>query len=289
MLRKWLTVHWQSCYSLVADTSTCDERVKNKKRGGLLLLVRISSSLRLTLTLILALVLLVSGAAAPAAAQTSQDSDQEGESGEIGQSGKVLNSGDNSNQCVALQPVANTVNAETDVDIIIETPAGHQYTKRFDLKDIADELDLDLEDIGSTIELSPEQRVECNQAVNQAATASDTSDAGSCSWSWDNGWWCLWSTDGSWWFQDYSGSWTAYDAGYWSWDGYYWWWSDGYTWWWTDGYYWYPWGLYNAASNVAEGALNGSGSLATLGVLATLGLAGTGLVIRRNRSGGSEG
>src|SRR5215204_3544625 len=289
MLRKWLTVHWQSCYSLVADTSTCDERVKNKKRGGLLLLVRISSSLRLTLTLILALVLLVSGAAAPAAAQTSQDTDQDAESGDANQSGKVLNSGDNSNQCVALQPVANTGNAETDVDIIIETPAGHQYTKRFDLKDIADELDLDLEDIGSTIELSPEQKVECNQAVNQAATASDTSDAGSCSWSWDNGWWCKWSTDGSWWFQDYSGSWTAYDTGYWSWDGSYWWWSDGYTWWWTDGYYWYPWGLYNTVSNVAEGALNGSGSLATLGVLATLGLAGTGLVIRRNRSGGSEG
>src|SRR5215211_2518389 len=290
MLRKWLTVYWQSCYSLVADTSTCDERVKNKKRGGLLLLVRISSSLRLTLTLILALVLLASGAAAPAAAQTTeQDSEQDAESGEIGQSGKVLNSGDNSNQCVALQPVANTGNAETDVDIIIETPAGHQYTKRFDLKDIADELDLDLEDIGSTIELSPEQKVECNQAVNQAATASDTSDAGSCSWYWEAGWWCLWSTDGSWWFQDYPGSWTAYDAGYWSWDGSYWWWTDGHSWWWTDGYYWYPWGLYNAASNVAEGALNGSGSLATLGVLATLGLAGTGLVIRRNRSGGSEG
>src|SRR5215212_11496035 len=104
MLRKWLTVYWQSCYSLVADTSTCDERVKNKKRGGLLLLVRISSSLRLTLTLILALVLLASGAA-PAAAQTSQESDQDAESGEIGQSGRVRNSGDNSNQCVALQPV----------------------------------------------------------------------------------------------------------------------------------------------------------------------------------------
>src|SRR5215211_5829993 len=323
MLRKWLTVYWQSCYSLVADTSTCDKRVKNKKRGGLLLLIRISSSLRLSLTLLLALVLLASGAAPAAAQSTSQESDQDAESGEIGQSGEVLNSGDNSNQCVALQPVANTGNAETEVDIIIETPEGDQFTKRakinkrdrekpsdhqynerdhdrgndndnnnnnrqrpdiIDISDLADELDLDLEDIGSTIELSPEQKVECNQAVNQAATASDTSDAGSCSWYWEAGWWCLWSTDGSWWFQDYPGSWTAYDAGYWSWDGSYWWWTDGHSWWWTDGYYWYPWGLYNAASNVAEGALNGSGSLATLGVLATLGLAGTGLVIRRNRN-----
>ena len=38
---------------------------------------------------------------------------------------------------------------------------------------------------------------------------------------------------------------------------------------------------YSTVSNVAEGALNGTGSLATLGVLATLGLAATGLVIRR--------
>ena len=263
------------------------------------------------------------------AQSTEQDSSQDAESGNANQSGEVSQSGDNSNQCVALQPVSNTGNAITDVNIIIETPDGDQFTKRakvkkrarekpsdhqynerdhdnnndndnnnnnrqrpdiIDITDLADELDLDLEDIGSTIELSPEQKVECNQAVNQAATASDTSDAGSCSWYWDAGWWCLWSTDGSWWFQDYSGSWTAYDAGYWSWDGYYWWWSDGYYWWWTDGYYWYYDSVdyYSTVGNVAEGALNGTGSLATLGVLATLGLAGTGLVIRRNRSGGSE-
>jgi hypothetical protein len=295
MLRKWLTVHWQSCYSLVADTSKCDERVKNKKRGGLLLLVRISSNLRLTLTLILALVLLVSGAAAPAAAQTSQESDQDAESGEIGQSGRVLNSGDNSNQCVALQPVANTGNAETDVDIIIETPAGHQYTKRFDLKDIADELDLDLEDIGSTIELSPEQRVECNQAVNQSAAAASEENPGHCSWQWDDGWWCLWSTDHSWWYQDAYGAWTDYSTGLWYADQGGWWWMGYDGWWWTDGYYWYPYGwavaggYYSAASDVSAGALNGTGSLATLGVLATLGIAGTGLVIRRNRDSGSEG
>ena len=185
-----------------------------------MLLVRISSNLRLTLTLILALVLLVSGAAAPAAAQTSQESDQDAESGEIGQSGRVLNSGDNSNQCVALQPVANTGNAETEVDILIETPDGDQFTKRakikerdrekpsdhqynerdhdrgndndknnnnrqrpdiIDITDLADELDLDLEDIGSTIELSPEQKVECNQAVHQSAAAA-SENPGHCSW-----------------------------------------------------------------------------------------------------------
>ncbi len=262
-----------------------------------MLLIRISSSLRLTLTLILALVLLASGAAPAQAQTTSQESDQDAESGEIGQSGKVLNSGDNSNQCVALQPVANTGNAETDVDIIIETPAGHQYTKRFDLKDIADELDLDLEDIGSTIELSPEQKVECNQAVNQSAAAASEENPGHCSWSWDDGWWCLWSTDHSWWFQSAYGQWTAYNAGLWYEDYSYggWWWLGYDGWWWTDGYYWYPYGwavadpYYTAASDVSAGALNGTGSLATLGVLATLGLAGTGLVVRRNRASGSGG
>src|SRR5215208_671618 len=295
MVRKWLTVYWQSCYSLVADTSTYDKRVKNKKRGGLLLLVRISSSFRLTLTLILALVLLASGAAPAQAQTTSQESDQDAESGEIGQSGRVLNSGDNSNQCVALQPVANTGNAETDVDIIIETPAGHQYTKRFDLKDIADELDLDLEDIGSTIELSPEQRVECNQAVNQSAAAASEENPGHCSWQWDDGWWCLWSTDHSWWYQDAYGAWTDYSTGLWYADQGGWWWMGYDGWWWTDGYYWYPYGwavaggYYSAVSDVSAGALNGTVSLATLGVLATLGLAATGLVVRRNRSGSSEG
>ena len=289
-----------------------------------MLLIRISSSLRLTLTLILALVLLASGAA-PAAAQTSQESDQDAESGEIGQSGKVLNSGDNSNQCVALQPVANTGNAETEVDIIIETPDGQQFTKRakakkratekpsdhqynerdhdndndkdnnkrqrsgiIDITDLADELDLDLEDIGSTIELSPEQRVECNQAVNQAATASDTSDAGYCTWYWDAGWWCYWSTDGSWWYQDYYGSYTAYDAGWWYWDGYYYWWSDGYSWWWTDGYYWYL-DYYSTAGNVAAGILDaarGTLPLVTLGALTLIGTAG--IVIRRNRRRDSD-
>ena len=60
--------------------------------------------------------------------------------------------------------------------------------------------------------------------------------------------------------------------------------------WWTDGYYWYYDSVdyYSTVGNVAEGALNGTESLATLGVLATLGLVAAGLGIRRNRSGGSK-
>jgi hypothetical protein len=168
-----------------------------------LLLIRSSSGLRLRFApLILALVLLAAGFAIPAVAQTEQESDQEGESGDTGQSGEVSNSGDNSNQCVGVQPVSNTGDAITAVDIIIQLPSGRE-AKRFDVKDVSDlvdELDLDLEDIGSTIELNPEQAVECTQAVDQASSAAADEEAGYCTWYWDAGWWCYWSTDGSWWY-----------------------------------------------------------------------------------------
>ena len=141
-----------------------------------MLLIRSSSGLRLCFALILALVLLAPGLAVPAQAQTTeQESEQEGESGDADQSGEVLNEGDNSNQCVALQPVTNTGNALTAVDLIIQFPT-RQEAKRLDIKavlDLIDELDLDLEDIGSTIEMDPEQAVECAEELDQAATASE--------------------------------------------------------------------------------------------------------------------
>jgi hypothetical protein len=132
-----------------------------------LLLIRSSSGLRLSFALILALVLLASGFAVPAAAQTDLESEQEGESGVIDQLGEILNSGDNANQCVGLQPVSNTGNAMTVVELVIPSVDNIQ-----DVLDIIDELDLDLEDIGSTIEMDPELSVECAQAIDQAATTS---------------------------------------------------------------------------------------------------------------------
>ena len=171
-----------------------------------MLLIRSSSGLRLRFApLILALVLLASGFTIPAVAQTEQESEQEGESGETDLSGEVLNEGDNANQCVAVQPVSNTGNAITDLDILIQLPTGEQQTKRHDrnyVLDLIDELDLDLEDIGSTIELSPEQAVECAQAVEQASSAANE-EPGYCTWYWYPGWWCYWSTDGTWWYYGY--------------------------------------------------------------------------------------
>jgi hypothetical protein len=156
-----------------------------------LLLIRSSSGLRLSFALILALVLLASGFAVPAAAQSDLESEQEGESGETDQSADLSQSGDNANQCVGVQPVSNTGNAITAIDIILQLPTGEQELKRHDTEaflDLIDELDLDLEDIGSTIELDPEQAVECAQAVDQAATASsDYSDY------WNDYWSAYWS------------------------------------------------------------------------------------------------
>ena len=182
-----------------------------------MVLIRSLSSLRLSFALILALVLLAPGFAVPAAAQSEQESEQEGESGDTDQSGEVSNEGDNSNQCVAVQPVSNTGNAITDIDIVIELPTG-QEAKRFDINDVldlVDELDLDLEDVGSTIELSPEQAVECAQEVDQAATAASEEDeppaedvSGQdvplCAPEWRQEWYPDWAS-GWWyfyWFQD---------------------------------------------------------------------------------------
>ena len=141
-----------------------------------MVLIRKSYGLRLNFALILALALLASVFAAPATAEsTDQESEQEGESGDADQLGEVSNEGDNSNQCVALQPVTNTGNALTAVDLIIQFPT-RQEAKRLDIKavlDLIDELDLELDDLGSTIELDPEQAVECAEELDQAATASE--------------------------------------------------------------------------------------------------------------------
>jgi hypothetical protein len=220
-------------------------------------------------------------------AQTAQDTAQRGESGDSGQDVDVTQSGDNSNQCVGVQPVSNTGNAQTIVDITIENPAGDQYTKRVDLLDLIDELDLDLEDIGSSIEINPELTVECAQQIEQAASAAGE-ETGYCTWYWDAGWWCYWSADATYYYYDYYGNYTAYDDA-WYWDGYLWWWTDGYLWWWTDGYYWY-WDSYYTVSNVAAGTLGaarGTLPLVTLGALALIGTGG--ILIRRNRRQGPEG
>ncbi len=89
--------------------------------------------------------------------EVDQEFDQEAESGDVDQSFDVSSTGDNSNQCVGIQGVANTGNAQNQIGV---TQIG------------SDADDFEFDDVDSTIEVSPENSTECDQQVNQAATAS---------------------------------------------------------------------------------------------------------------------
>jgi hypothetical protein len=87
----------------------------------------------------------------------SQDVEQDAESGDIDQDFDVSQTGDNSNQCVGIQGVANTGNAQNVVDLT-------------QLDGEADDFEFD--EVGSSIEVSPESSTTCDQQVNQAASAT---------------------------------------------------------------------------------------------------------------------
>src|SRR5919106_2121754 len=96
-------------------------------------------------------------AALPAIAQVTQEDEQEGESADINQDFSVTGEGDNSSQCANIQGVGNTGNSQNVIDII-------QYSGEVD--------DVEFEEVGSDIALSPSNPVTCDQQVNQAASAS---------------------------------------------------------------------------------------------------------------------
>jgi maltose-binding protein MalE len=108
----------------------------------------------MVLVAMLAMTLIV---AAPAIARIDQESEQEAESGEVDQSFEVSSSGDNSNQCAGIQGVANTGNAQNQID----------FVEFFSLAD-----DFEFDEVGSDVDISPENSTECDQQVNQAASAS---------------------------------------------------------------------------------------------------------------------
>jgi ribosome-interacting GTPase 1 len=109
------------------------------------------------LMLLVALLAMLALAAIPAIAQVSQESEQEAESGDLDQSFTVTSTGDNSNQCVGIQGVGNTGNAQNLTDVI-------QYGSEAD--------DFEFEEVGSTITVSPESSTTCDQQVNQVASTS---------------------------------------------------------------------------------------------------------------------
>ena len=104
-----------------------------------------------------ALLAMLAVAAIPAMAQLDQGTEQEAESGELDQSFEVTGSGDNSNQCVGIQGVGNTGNAQNVLDVV-------QYGSDAD--------EFEFEEVGSSIDVSPTSTTTCDQQVNQAASAS---------------------------------------------------------------------------------------------------------------------
>ena len=88
----------------------------------------------------------------------NQDVEQEAESGDVDQSFDVSGTGDNSNQTVGTQGVANTGNAQNVIDV---TQVG------------GDADDFEFDDVGSSIEVSPSSTTDSDQRANQSASASD--------------------------------------------------------------------------------------------------------------------
>jgi hypothetical protein len=86
----------------------------------------------------------------------SQNSEQNASSGDVNQSFNVTGGGDNSNQCVGLQGVSNTGNAQNQVSVL-------QYGSQAD--------EFSFEDSGASINVSPTNATRCDQQVNQAASA----------------------------------------------------------------------------------------------------------------------
>jgi hypothetical protein len=137
----------------------------------------------------LSLTVLMFATGTASAQEIVQETEQEAESGDVDQTFDVSQTGDNSNQCVGVQGVANTGNAQNVTDV---TQLGDQegdfnddfdrdrffnddfgfffFDDGFDRFD-GDGGDLEFEDVGSTIEVSPSSTTTCDQQVNQAASA----------------------------------------------------------------------------------------------------------------------
>ena len=120
------------------------------------------------------------------------DFDQDADSGDIDQSVDVTGGGDNSNQTVGLQGVANTGNAQDQLGVTQFGEDGDfnnfHHNRNFFHNDFFCDFflffdcnnnrfdrnggDFDFEDSGSSIEVSPENSTTSDQEVNQAASAS---------------------------------------------------------------------------------------------------------------------
>ena len=106
--------------------------------------------------LLAALLAMLVVAAVPAIAQVGQETELEGESGDVDQAFEVSGAGDNGNQCVGINGTANTGNSQNEIGLI-------QYASEAD--------DFEFEDTGSDLSVTGTSTTTCDQQVNQAAAA----------------------------------------------------------------------------------------------------------------------
>jgi LPXTG-motif cell wall-anchored protein len=96
-------------------------------------------------------------AVAPAIAQVSQEGDQEGDSGEVGQLSTITSSGSSADQCAAILAAAQGGNSQNQTDLA--------------QSDRSEADDFELDQSGSKLAVNPEVAEECEQVINQAAAA----------------------------------------------------------------------------------------------------------------------
>ena len=120
-----------------------------------------------------------------------QDVEQDADSGDIDQSVDVTGGGDNSNQTVGTQGVANTGNAQNQIGVTdfgdFDNFNGNDFCDNFHRNNFCDNRfdrfdnfgrfnngfgDFEFEDSGASIEVSPINTTSSDQEVNQAASAS---------------------------------------------------------------------------------------------------------------------
>jgi hypothetical protein len=118
----------------------------------------------------------------------NRDNEQDADSGDVDQSFNVTGGGANSNQCVGLQGVANTGNAQNQIGITQLDNFDDFDHNNFDHNDFDHNRnffhndgfnhfdrnggDFSVEDSGASLEVNPVNTTSCDQQVNQAATAS---------------------------------------------------------------------------------------------------------------------
>jgi hypothetical protein len=98
------------------------------------------------------------------------------ETGDVTLDTSIVNTGNNSNQCVAPLQFGNTGNNQNEQGFVSFGSSNNGF---FDdnngFFDFNNDFDTNLDDVefeGSTFEFAPEQAVQCDQAVEQAAASS---------------------------------------------------------------------------------------------------------------------